>query len=68
MSLIDEAGAKSLMTWLPSRGMEPVEATITKGEETLTLTVTKDSDLAMLKILCAQNGAKLQVNQLVQTN
>lgn len=68
MGLIDAAGAKSLMTWLPNSGMDLVEATITKGEETLTLTVTKDSDLAMLKILCAQNGAKLETRELVSAN
>ena len=35
---------------------------------TLTLTVTKDSDLAMLKMLCAQNGAKLETRELVSIN
>ncbi len=67
MGLIDEAGAKSLMTWLPDRGMKPVEVTITKGTEQMTLTVRKETDLAMLKVLCAQNDAKVKVNQLVTT-
>lgn len=65
MGLIDEAGARSLMTWLPNREVEPVEVTITKDDQQLTLVVRKETDLATLKVLCAQNGAKIQVNQLV---
>lgn len=65
MGLIDEAGARSLMTWLPNREVEPVEVTITKDDQQLTLVVRKETGLATLKVLCAQNGAKIQVNQLV---